>query len=150
MSSQHFDEGSIRKYTLAAFLGFVSVFCFLMVMMQCKGDFKPINDSEHATVSITGEPETEHAAEAHEMPAENKPASIKVGLPGGIELDAFKGGIEDKLVAFLNDPQSKAGKDVWFDFDNLNFKTGNAELTAESYGQVQNIAAILKAYPKLK
>ena len=39
---------------------------------------------------------------------------------------------------------------VWFDFDNLNFKTGSADITEESIKQVQNIAAILKAYPKLK
>jgi outer membrane protein OmpA-like peptidoglycan-associated protein len=77
-------------------------------------------------------------------------ASIKVKLPDGVELDAYKGGIEDKLVTFLNDPASKGGKDVWFDFDNLNFETGSASLTAESMKQVNNIAAILKAYPKLK
>lgn len=77
-------------------------------------------------------------------------ASIKVVLPDGVELDAYKGGIEDRLVAFLNDPASQGGKDVWFDFDNLNFETGSATLTAESMKQVNNIAAILKAYPKLK
>ncbi|MGN6418841.1 MAG: DUF937 domain-containing protein [Pseudobacter sp.] len=76
--------------------------------------------------------------------------SIKVKLPDGTELDAYKGGIEDRLVAFLNDPNSKGGKDVWFDFDNLNFKTGSADITEESMVQVNNIAAILKAYPKLK
>jgi outer membrane protein OmpA-like peptidoglycan-associated protein len=76
--------------------------------------------------------------------------SLKVKLPGGTELDAFKGGIEDQLVAFLNNISSKPGKDVWFDFDNLNFKTGSADITAESMKQIQNIAAILKAYPKLK
>lgn len=76
--------------------------------------------------------------------------SFKVKLPDGVELDAYKGGIEDKLVAFLNDPASVAGKDVWFDFDNLNFETGSAKITAESQTQINNIAAILKAYPKLK
>lgn len=76
--------------------------------------------------------------------------SIKVALPNGVELDAYKGGIEDKLVAFLNDPASRGGKDVWFDFDNLNFETGSAQLTAESSKQVSNIAAILNAYPTLK
>jgi outer membrane protein OmpA-like peptidoglycan-associated protein len=76
--------------------------------------------------------------------------SLKVKLPDGTELDAWKGGIEDKLVAFLNDPNSKAGKDVWFDFDDLNFETGSAKITPESQKQVNNIAAILKAYPKVK
>ncbi|NLR58540.1 OmpA family protein [Chitinophaga polysaccharea] len=76
--------------------------------------------------------------------------SIKVTLPDGTVLDAFKGGIEDQLVAFLKDDSRKPGKDVWFDFDNLNFKTGSAELTEESMKQVGNIAAILKAFPKSK
>ncbi|PSL46173.1 uncharacterized protein DUF937 [Chitinophaga niastensis] len=76
--------------------------------------------------------------------------SIKVTLPNGTTLDAFKGGIEDQLVTFLKDDSRKAGKDVWFDFDNLNFKTGSAELTEESMKQVGNIAAIMKAFPKAK
>jgi outer membrane protein OmpA-like peptidoglycan-associated protein len=101
-------------------------------------------------VAITPADTTTQTAPAQETPAEPSLASIKVKLPDGVELDAYKGGIEDKLVTFLNDPASKGGKDVWFDFDNLNFQTGSAELTAESNKQVSNIAAILKAYPKLK
>jgi len=76
--------------------------------------------------------------------------SIKVTLPDGVTLNAYKGGIEDQLVQFLKDDSRPAGKDVWFDFDNLNFKTGGAELTAESQEQVQHIAAILKAFPEAK
>jgi outer membrane protein OmpA-like peptidoglycan-associated protein len=76
--------------------------------------------------------------------------SFKVKLPDGTILDALKGGIEDKLVTFLDDAGSKAGKDVWFDFDNLNFETGSANITAESQAQIKNIAAILKSFPKVK
>ena len=80
------------------------------------------------------------------------PVSIKVKLPDGTELDAYKGGIEDMLVTYLNstDPADSISKGRWFDFDNLNFKVGSDELTPESNKQVQNIAAILKAYPKVK
>ncbi|MHA4808722.1 OmpA family protein [Flavitalea flava] len=80
------------------------------------------------------------------------PVSIKVKLPDGTELDAYKGGIEDELVTYLNstDPADSISKGRWFNFDNLNFKTGSDELTEESGKQVQNIAAILKAYPKVK
>ena len=76
--------------------------------------------------------------------------SFKVKLPDGVELDALKGGVEDQLVTFLSDANSKTGKDVWFDFDNLNFETGSATITAESQKQVNNIASILKAFPKTK
>lgn len=73
---------------------------------------------------------------------------VKVTLPDGVVLDAYKGGIEDKLVSFLKDPAAQPGKDVWFDFDNLNFETGSANITAESMKQIGNITAILKAFPK--
>jgi outer membrane protein OmpA-like peptidoglycan-associated protein len=41
-------------------------------------------------------------------------------------------------------------KDLWFDFDDINFEFGSATITAESQRQVKNIAEIVKAYPKLK
>ncbi|MFS8081995.1 MAG: OmpA family protein [Ginsengibacter sp.] len=80
--------------------------------------------------------------------------SIKVQLPNGKELDAFKGGIEDRLVTFLkSDWKSLSAdslKNKWFDFDNLNFNTGNATITPESEPQLDNIAQILKAFPDAK
>lgn len=76
--------------------------------------------------------------------------SYKVMLSDGTELDALKGGIEDKLVACMSDSTCTPGKERWFDFDNLNFETGSAKITTESEVQVKNIAAILKAYPALK
>ncbi len=76
--------------------------------------------------------------------------SIKVTLPNGVILDAYKGGIEDLLVAFLNDPSSLAGKDKWFDFNELNFTFGTAEIIPGSFKEVINIKEILKAYPKVK
>jgi outer membrane protein OmpA-like peptidoglycan-associated protein len=80
--------------------------------------------------------------------------SLKVKLANGIEIDAYKGGIEDKLVAFLNTDWAKLGADslkkIWFDFDNLNFETGKSVLLPESEKQLDNLAAILKAYPAAK
>jgi outer membrane protein OmpA-like peptidoglycan-associated protein len=75
---------------------------------------------------------------------------LKVKLHDGTELEAYRGGIEEELVTFLNDPASKPGKDVWFDFDNLNFKSGSADITDSSMIQIHNIVAILNAYPKVK
>lgn len=76
--------------------------------------------------------------------------ALKVKLPNGVELDAYKGGIEDLLVAFLNDPAALPGKDNWFDFNDLNFKFGTAEIVPESKKELENIVQILKAYPKVK
>ncbi|RYZ41972.1 MAG: DUF937 domain-containing protein [Sphingobacteriales bacterium] len=74
----------------------------------------------------------------------------KVKLADGTEINAYKGGVEDQLVTCLDDNGCSAGKNKWYDFDNINFETGSARLTAESKDQVQNIVAILKAYPKAK
>jgi outer membrane protein OmpA-like peptidoglycan-associated protein len=76
---------------------------------------------------------------------------LDVMLPEGTKLTAFKGGIEDRLVEFLKSDYKSLGEDslknTWFDFDNLNFKTGTATVLPESEVQLQNLAAILKAFP---
>ena len=42
MSSHEFDQdGDTKKFTVTAFLAFVVVFAFVMLMAHCKGDFKP-------------------------------------------------------------------------------------------------------------
>ena len=80
--------------------------------------------------------------------------SIKVELPNGKVLDAYRGGIEDQLVTFLKSDWKSLSNDSlknrWFDFDNLNFNTGNAVLIPESEKQLDNIAEILKAFPEAK
>ncbi|MEO5591140.1 MAG: OmpA family protein [Chitinophagaceae bacterium] len=86
--------------------------------------------------------------------ADNVREVFKVKLPNDTVIDAYKGGIEDKLVTFLGTDYKKLSEDslkkVWFDFDNLNFETGSAKITVESQVQVNNIAAILKAFPAVK
>jgi outer membrane protein OmpA-like peptidoglycan-associated protein len=78
--------------------------------------------------------------------------SMKVKLADGTEIEAFKGGIESQLVAFLDDKAAMidTAKGNWYDFDNLNFKLGKSDLTDSSMVQIKNIAAILKAYPAVK
>jgi outer membrane protein OmpA-like peptidoglycan-associated protein/uncharacterized protein YidB (DUF937 family) len=79
----------------------------------------------------------------------------EVTLPNGTKLQAFAGGIEDQLVKFIQSDAYKNGtndqlKDKWFNFDDLNFVFGKTELTPESKRQLDNIAAILKAFPDAK
>ncbi len=76
-------------------------------------------------------------------------------LPNGTRLPAFPGGIEDQLVKFIQSDDYKNAtndslKDKWFNFDDLNFVVGKAELTTESKRQLDNITAILKAFPDAK
>jgi outer membrane protein OmpA-like peptidoglycan-associated protein len=76
------------------------------------------------------------------------PASIK--LPDGTVLNAKKAGVEDQLISFFNDPGSKPSRRYPFNFDQLTFNGNSAVIANESMTQVQNVAFILKAYPKAK
>lgn len=78
-----------------------------------------------------------------------------VTLPNGKTLNAYKGGIEDQVVAFLGSDEYKNAtedqlKTKWFNFDNLNFEFGTTTLTAESQVQLDNLKAILAAFPDAK
>lgn len=75
----------------------------------------------------------------------------------GTALKGYKGGMEDLMITFLksggykNAKDDAALKDTWYDFDHVNFKSGKGnELEAGSEGQLQNLVAILKAYPDAK
>lgn len=79
----------------------------------------------------------------------------EVALPDGTKLQAYPGGIEDQLIKFIQSDEYKNGtadtlKDKWFNFDDLNFKFGTTELVPESKRQLDNITAILKAFPAAK
>ena len=78
--------------------------------------------------------------------------SIRVTLPNGKVLDAYKGGTEDRLVSFLGDPHAKLDKKNgnWFDFTKIGFASNSASLLLESETQLKNIVAILDAFPKAK
>jgi outer membrane protein OmpA-like peptidoglycan-associated protein len=144
MSSEKTDHSDVavsKINWLSLMLGTILFMGLIIFTFKgCKGS----NDSQ-TEATETALTETNATA-----PTLSERESVKVKLPDGTELDAYKTGIEDQLVSFLNNPASVPGKDVWFDFDNLNFKTGSADITEESKVQIQNITAILKAYPKVK
>ena len=75
----------------------------------------------------------------------------------GTSLKGYKGGMEDNMISFLKSgsyasaADDAALKDKWYDFDHVNFKMGSAsELETGSQGQLENLVAILKAYPDAK
>jgi uncharacterized protein YidB (DUF937 family)/outer membrane protein OmpA-like peptidoglycan-associated protein len=79
----------------------------------------------------------------------------EVVLPNGVKLQAFPNGIEDQLIKFIQSDEYKNGteatlKDKWFSFDDLNFVFGKTVLSPESKRQLDNIVAILKAFPDVK
>ncbi len=74
-------------------------------------------------------------------------ALVKRMLPSGQALDVAENGVEAKLIAFIDDKTRAVDETTWFSFDRLEFETGSANLRPASLQQVQNIAAIMKAYP---
>ena len=90
-----------------------------------------------------------------ETPANENRTLTEVSLPDGTKLQAYPNGIEDQLIKFIESNDYKNGtndslKDKWFNFDDLNFKFGTTELVPESKRQLDNIVAILKAFPDVK
>ncbi len=91
--------------------------------------------------------------------AEVGPATPTVGplgefiqreLRDGTEINVPSFGIENRLVDFIEDRSRPVDTTTWFDFDRLTFDTGKATLQASSSEQLQNMATILEAYPKVK
>lgn len=75
----------------------------------------------------------------------------------GVALKGYKGGMEDSMITFLKSgnyasaKDDAALKDNWYTFDKVNFKIGSStELEAGSQVQMDNLLAILKAYPDAK
>jgi outer membrane protein OmpA-like peptidoglycan-associated protein len=68
-------------------------------------------------------------------------------LPDSNKIMVKSDGVEDRLIAFLSDGTRAVDKTTWFTFDRLEFETGSATLKPSSAAQLDNIAAILRAWP---
>ncbi len=118
-----------------------------------------VNAGETVTNVNAGETATTPEGEVNSSDIPDNKDEVRklteVSLPDGTKLQAFPGGIEDELVKFLQSDDYKNAtpeelKDKWFDFDDLNFKSGTTELVPESQRQLENVVAILKAFPDVK
>jgi len=68
-------------------------------------------------------------------------------LPNGTKLNIPEGGFEDNFLSYIKDGKMEPGK--YYAFDRLYFNTGSSSLDANSMNQIENVAAIMKAYPKV-
>jgi len=75
---------------------------------------------------------------------------IKQQLPNSVSLDIPERGVEARLLSFIQDNFKLANETTWFDFDRLSFNPGSAMLRPGSQEQLNNIAAILAAYPNVR
>jgi len=71
-------------------------------------------------------------------------------LPNHVILNIPQQGVEWRLLGFIQDPNRRVDTTTWFDFDRLVYDTGSAHLRPESQEQLNNIAAIMNAYPKVR
>lgn len=151
--SRHMERVPERKKTnlVPLLLLGLGVIALLWFLSRRGGE----NENAVATTTnqapITTTTTDTHAARAT-VPTDNTAGRERtnVRLANGQEINAFRGGVEDQLVTCLNEASCAAGKDQWYNFDNINFEMGSAQLTANSQPQVQNIATILNAYPNAK
>jgi len=67
-----------------------------------------------------------------------------VKLPNGEEIKYEANSMIAKMSDYMSNDDSDDEKR--FTFDNVNFRTGSAELTAESTTQLDNLVAVMKAY----
>lgn len=77
-------------------------------------------------------------------------SQYSVSLPDGKILVTNKGSLEDQLFQFFNDPAAKPSRRYPYNFDQLDFNKGSAVITSDGMGQVQNVASILRAFPKAR
>jgi OmpA-OmpF porin, OOP family len=68
---------------------------------------------------------------------------------GGIQLRYPSMGLESRLISYIDDPGVSVSKETWFDFDRLLFETDSARLKPESREQLNTLASLRKAYPRV-
>ncbi|CAG7856237.1 hypothetical protein MCAMS1_00647 [biofilm metagenome] len=88
-------------------------------------------------------------AKVETAPEPSSSADYEKTLPTGFALKAAKDGFVSKLVAYIESADA-ISKDLWFTMDGIQFDTSKASIRAESAAQIEQIAEVLKAYPKVK
>ena len=75
---------------------------------------------------------------------------VKGRLPNGRSLKIPDNPAESRMLVFVQDPNARVSQASWFDFDRLTFDSGSATLRPESKEQLDDVAAILVAFPNVR
>lgn len=148
------DKGSIWKWLLPLLLLIAAAY---FIWQQCEKKETTIT----TTPTDSGTVNTDTATVV--TPANATGATVSASRTdedidlNGTALKGYRGGMEDQMITFMKSDGYKNAKDddalktQWYNFDHVNFKMGSAnELETGSEGQLQNLVAILKAYPDAK
>jgi outer membrane protein OmpA-like peptidoglycan-associated protein len=75
---------------------------------------------------------------------------VKRHLPDNVDLNVPSNGTESQLLGFVEERSPITDRNSWFTFDRLMFDSGSATLQPQSREQLDNIAAIFKAFPNVR
>jgi OmpA-OmpF porin, OOP family len=146
---QHYpwEKSTTRRRNTALYVVIALVIVALIIFFA----YRHSQDTP-ATAAVAPADTTTVVAAAPPVAVDTASARIQVTLPNGKVLDAYKGGTEAQLVNFLNDSHAPLDKKNgnWFDFTKIAFASNSSSLLLESEGQLNNIVAILDAFPKAK
>ena len=102
------------------------------------------------TVSSSTEPvATARAPTEPAATGNNLGAFMERELPNGVKLRLPANGVENQLLAHIEDASRPLSQTTWFSFDRVEFDTGASTLKASSQEQLRNVAEIMKAYPQV-
>jgi outer membrane protein OmpA-like peptidoglycan-associated protein len=92
-------------------------------------------------------PAMEMTGEANRM-AERMPTGdfIRRTLPNNVQITIPANGAEAQMFDFIND-RATGTPSSWMGFDRVTFASGSSTLSPTSSAQINNVAAIMKAYP---
>jgi len=137
--------GGLFKYLVPVLLVAGALFAW----RSCGSDLKDAaGDTVNAVESVAGDMAGD-AVDAMGNAVEGLGDFFGRTLANGIELNIPKFGVENKLMDFI-EGDGNLSKDSWYNFDRLTFATGSANLDSDkSKEQLDNIAEIMKAYPKV-
>ncbi|AZB02002.1 DUF937 domain-containing protein [Chryseobacterium joostei] len=145
--------GSIWKWLLPLLL-LIAAGYFLWKQCEKKQTTTTMASSTDSTGTSTDTASAASTPATTATPAAKTDENIDLN---GVMLKGYKGGMEDQMIGFLKSGGYKSAaddsalKDKWYDFDHVNFKMGSStELEAGSQGQLDNLVAILKAFPDSK
>jgi len=146
MATERAVEQKAKGMNWMAIVGVIAALAVVWFVYRAlsgsKVDTRPVTDA--ATTAVNTASNAANSAWA------SLGAFLKTKLPDGTELSVPQYGVENKLIAFIQDSSKPVDQTTWFDFDRLLFDTGSATLQPASQDQLHNIAAILKAYPNVK